>query len=243
MPRPIVGVTPNFFDGDRTGAPHPDGSYYLNEPYVQAVLKAGATPLSLPFFEPGENVDALLDRLDGLVLTGGFDVDMREFGEPLHPTVKRVHPHRLHFELDLIKKAVAKDMPILGICLGLQTLNLAYGGTILQHLPDQVGDLVKHKQAEEERTGFAHSIALTPGSRVREIMGSDSVQVNSLHHQACGEPGEGLVVTGVAEDGIVEVMERPASKFCVAVQWHPEDLIAHKEHAALFEAFVEACRG
>lgn len=242
MARPVVGVTPNFFDGDRLGAPHPDGSYYLNEPYVAAVKAAGGIPVSLPYLEPGEDVEALLDRLDALVLTGGFDVDMRLFGEELHPEAGRVHPARLQFELDLTRRALARDMPYLGVCLGLQTLNLAYGGGIWQHLPDQVGDGVAHKQKEAERTGFAHPVALTPGTLAHRVMGVDELEVNSLHHQAAGDPGEGLVVSGRSPDGVVEVLERPDRRFCLAVQWHPEDLIDHAPHRALFEALVAATR-
>jgi putative glutamine amidotransferase len=240
VPRPLIGVTPNFFDGDRLGAPHPDGSYYLNEPYVAAVKAAGGIPLSLPYLEPGEDVEVLLDRVDAVILTGGFDVDMRIFGEELHPEAGRVHAARLEFELDLTRRALERDMPYLGVCLGLQTLNLAYGGGIWQHLPDQVGDEVYHKQKEEERTGFAHPVQLTPGSLAHRVMGQEEVQVNSLHHQAAGDPGEGLVVSGRSPDGVVEVLEHPGRSFCLAVQWHPEDLIDHAPHRALFEALVRA---
>lgn len=240
MARPVIGVTPNFFDADRTGAPHPEGSYYLNHPYVAAVREAGGVPVSLPYLEPGEEVDALLERLDGLVLTGGFDIDMRHFGEELHPSVKRVHPHRLAFELDLCRKAVARDMPLLAICLGMQTLNLAFEGSFVQHLPDHYGEAVGHKQREEERGGFAHAVTLAEDCLARRILGDSHVKVNSMHHQAIGEAGETLVITGRAEDGVAEVLERPASRFCLGVQWHPEDLQEHAPHRRLFQALVEA---
>lgn len=238
--KPVIGVTPNFFDADRAGAPHPDGSYYLNVPYVYALKRAGAIPVSLPFLDPGPDVDALLDRLDGVMLTGGFDVDMRLYDEPLHPTVSRVHPDRLRFEVDLVTKTLARDLPYLGICLGLQTLNLAYGGGLWQHLPDHVGEAVAHKQAEEDRAGFAHPVAIEPGTLARRVFGAAEIEVNSLHHQAAGAPGEGLVVSGRSPDGVVEILERPASRFCLSVQWHPEDLIRYPDQAALFAAFVEA---
>jgi putative glutamine amidotransferase len=242
MAKPVIGVTPNFFDADRAGAPHPEGSYYLNHPYVAAVVAAGGIPVSLPYLDPGEDVDTLLDRLDGLVLTGGFDIDMRHFGEDLHPTVKRVHPHRLAFELDLCRKAVARDLPVLAICLGMQTLNLAFEGSFVQHLPDRYGEQVGHKQPEAERDRFAHGVDLAEGSLARRVLGDSHVRVNSMHHQAIGEAGEGLVITGRAEDGVAEVLERPASRFCLGVQWHPEDLQDHAPQRRLFESLLAAAR-
>jgi putative glutamine amidotransferase len=238
--KPIIGVTPNYFDPDRAGAPHPEGSYYLNEPYARALSAVGAIPVALPYLEPGPDVLHLLERLDGVLLTGGFDVDTTLFGEDLHPSVKRVHPDRLRFEIDLIERSVRRGTPLFGICLGLQTLNLVYGGTFHQHVPDVYGDLIDHKRPEEERGHPAHSVLLEEGSLVHRIMGSIEVEVNSLHHQAAGDPGDGLVVSGRATDGVVEVIERPGSPFCLAVQWHPEDLMDRAPHAALFEAFVEA---
>lgn len=243
MSRPLIGVTPNYFDGDRPGAPNPEGSYYLNEPYVRAVRGAGGVPLCLPYLKPGEDVDSVLDRLDGLILTGGFDVDMRLFGQELHPSVRRVHPDRLAFELDLSQKVVERDMPLLAICLGMQTLNLAFEGSICQHLPDAFGESVGHKQAECERNGPAHGVVLEEGSLIHRIAGSPHIDVNSLHHQSIREPGEGLVITGRAPDGVPEVLERPGSRFCLGVQWHPEDLLEYPVHAALFSHFVEAAGG
>jgi putative glutamine amidotransferase len=243
MSKPLIGVTPNYFDGDRPGAPNPEGSYYLNEPYVQAVSLAGGIPLSLPYLEPGKDVDALLDRLDGLVLTGGFDLDMRLFGQELHPSVRRVHPRRLAFELDLCHKVVERDLPLLAICLGLQTLNLAFEGSISQQLSEHYGESVLHKQAESERHTSAHKVLLEEGSLIHRIVGTRELAVNSLHHQAVREPGEGIEITGRAPDGVPEVIERPESRFCLGVQWHPEDLLDEAPQAELFRAFVAATQG
>lgn len=240
--RPVIGVTPNYFDPDRNGAPNPAGSYYLNRPYVEAVKKAGGLPVALPYLEPGEDVESVLDRLDGLLLTGGFDVDMRVLGTPLHAKAGRVHPERLRFELDLCRRAAARDLPVLAICLGLQTMNLAFGGGFHQHVPDAVPGCLDHKRPEAERGELTHRVALEPGSRLAAVMGASEVGVNSLHHQAASTPGEGLVVAGRAPDGVVEAMERPASRFFLGVQWHPEELAHRSEQAALFAALVGACR-
>ncbi len=241
--RGVVGVTPNYFDPDRNGAPNPAGSYYLNRPYHEALLKEGLIPVSLPYLPPGDPVDHLLDRLDGLVLTGGFDIDVRVLGGELHPRAGRVHPERLRFELDLCRKAVDRDLPVLAICLGAQTMNLAFGGGFLQHLEDQHGPGVGHSRPERQRTELVHAVAVAPGSLLEKVVGSGTLTVNSLHHQAAGDPGEGLVVSGRAEDGVVEALERPGSRFCLGVQWHPEELAAdHPVHQGLFAAFAAAVR-
>lgn len=239
---PVVGVTPNHFDPDRNGAPNPEGSYYLNRPYVDAVRAAGAVPVVFPYVPPGPEVEAMLSRVDALVMTGGFDVDMQVLGEDLHPEAGRVHPERLRFELDLARRAAARDLPVLGVCLGLQTINLAFGGGLVQHIPDVADGSVDHARPEPERRQAVHDVEVVPGTLLHRLVGETRLGVNSLHHQAAGEPGEGIVVSARAADGVVEALEMPSKRFYLAVQWHPEELPDHPAQRRLFEALVEATR-
>lgn len=240
---PVIGLTPNFFDADRTGAPHPQGSYYLNHPYVEAILAAGGIPVSLPYLEPGPGLERLLDRLDGVVATGGFDMDLRLFGEELHPTVERVHPQRLRFELDLIERVLERDMPLLGICLGMQTLNVLRGGSIHQHVPEVFGETIAHHQGEATRAQTSHPVQVVEGSLLHRLTKTQSLPVNSLHHQAVDRLGEGLAVSATSEDGLIEALEVPGKSFALGVQWHPEDLVHQPAQLALFQGLVEATRG
>jgi putative glutamine amidotransferase len=206
--------------------------------YDVAVRRAGATPRPLSLDEP---TSAALDGVDGLLLTGGDDVDPALYGEAPHPTYDVSEPGRDAFEIDLVRRALAADLPILAICRGLQVLNVALGGTLIQDIPSEPGGLLQHDAAGPANT-LAHSVAITPGSCVAALVGpGESRGVNSRHHQAIRALGQGLVVTGTSPDGVIEAAEVPAARFCVGVQWHPENFKAG-EFDRLFEGFVDACR-
>jgi putative glutamine amidotransferase len=205
--------------------------------YDAAVRRAGATPKPLSLAEPTSQA---LDGVDGLMLTGGDDVDPGLYGEAPHPTYDVSEPGRDAFEIDLVRRALAADLPVLAICRGLQVLNVALGGTLIQDIPSEPGDLLRH-DAEGPPGTFAHSVAVTPGSRLAALVGPGQTRVNSRHHQAIRALGHGLLVTGTSPDGVIEAAEVPDAHFCVGVQWHPENFHSG-EFDKLFDGFVEACR-
>ena len=207
--------------------------------YEAAVRRAGATPRPLTV---GEGAADALRGADGLLLTGGDDVDPALYGEIPHPTFDVAEPGRDAFEIDLIRRALDADLPVLAICRGLQVLNVALGGTLIQDIPSEPNPLLPH-DAEGPATTLAHTVTVAPGSCLAALVGPDGVRaVNSRHHQAVRAPGRGLVVTAVAPDGIIEAAEVPAARVCVGVQWHPENFHATGDFDRLFEGFVEACR-
>ena len=234
MTRPVVGVT--LGDGDEPGV------HAMREDYVRSVEQSGAVPVVLPPVS-SEDVPALLDRLDGVLLSGGVDVDPALYGQEPHPRLGRVNRRRDDFELALVGEALRRDLPILAICRGQQVLNVAAGGTLVQDIPSLVEGGAKH-DGKGPRWRRAHAVEVTAPSRLREILGRDAVPVNSIHHQAVERVGDGLVVTArCPEDGVVEGLERPASHFVVAVQWHPESFWNREDSfQRLFDAHAEACR-
>lgn len=235
MRRPIVGVTAG-------PSAHSAEWFAVRDDYVRAVESAGAVPLVLA---PGPlaHVADLVERLDGLVLSGGADVDPGHYGEEPHETVDDVTPERDAFELALSRAALLRDLPLLAICRGHQVLNVATGGTLIQDIPSQVQGALDH-DPKKERWEPAHEVRILPGTRLREILGRDRVAVNSIHHQAIREPGQGLVVTAYSVgDDVIEGVEIPARRFVVGVQWHPEAFWDQPEtFQPLFAALVAASR-
>jgi putative glutamine amidotransferase len=207
--------------------------------YEAAVLRAGATPRPLSLAEP---VETALDGVDGLLLTGGDDVDPAIYGETPHPTYDVSEPGRDAFEIDLVRRALAADVPVLAICRGLQVLNVALGGTLIQDIPSEPAALLQH-DADGPPTTLAHTVAVAPGSCLAALVGPGETRaVNSRHHQSIRALGQGLVVTATSPDGIIEAAEVPAARFCLGVQWHPEDFHLTGEFDGLFDGFVSACR-
>ncbi len=232
--RPVIGVT--LGDGDDPGI------HAMREDYLRSVEQSGAVPVVLAPVAP-EDVSALLDRLDGILLSGGADVDPALYGQEPHPRLGRVNRRRDEFELALLREALRRDVPILAICRGHQVLNVATGGTLVQDIPSLVEGQVKH-DGEGPRWRRAHRVEVTAPSRLREILGQDAVSVNSIHHQAVDRVGDDLIVSArCPEDGVVEGLERPESRFVVAVQWHPESFWNRADSfQRLFDAHAEACR-
>ena len=211
--------------------------------YVASVEQAGARARIL---EVSESPRKLVNELDGILLTGGGDVDPVLYGESRHETVEDAEPGRDEFEIDLATRAVADDVPLLAICRGAQVLNVAAGGTLVQDIPSQVSSDLSHT-IQEPKNAVAHAVRVTPGSRLERALGSSvdpshTCRVNSRHHQSVGKVGAGLLASAVAADGVIEAIERGDNTFCLGVQWHPENFWRTQEFAPLFEAFVDAAR-
>ena len=211
--------------------------YALRQNYCDTIAAAGGVPLPLP-----HRLDAVEDYLgmvDAVAITGGaFDVDPALFGaDSRHETVK-LKSVRTAFEFALVAGALARDMPILGICGGQQLLNVVLGGSLIQHIPDEVPNALAHEQPNP-RTEPGHTVAATPGSLLARAAGMTTFSVNSAHHQAVKAVGAGVVVSGVAPDGVIEAIEIPARRFVLGVQWHPEYHIDAAD-GAILRAFVAA---
>ena len=233
---PVVGVT---LDSEPPGGYSKFPWYAIRENYMSALTRAGALPMALAH-EP-EVAEAYLDRLDGLVVTGGaFDVDPALFGAAGRHRTVTTKDRRTEFELAITRAALGRDMPVLGICGGEQLLNVALGGTLLQHIADALPGALGHEQANP-RDQPGHSVRIARDTLLHRITGTDELAVNSAHHQAVGEPAPGAVVDATAPDGVIEGIEAPAYRFCLGVQWHPEFLISDGDRR-IFAAFVAACR-
>jgi putative glutamine amidotransferase len=234
--RPRIGVT--LAHDTRT-----QGRFSLRHDYTRAVEAAGGLFFGLA---PGQAKDAdeILSNIDGLVLSGGSDVDPRIFGETRHPSVNEAEIFRDRdvFEIALSRAAVERDVPVLAICRGMQVLNVALGGTLVQDIPTQIPGHVDHDSGGE-RHGHAHDVTVERDSQLFEILGRRAVlPVNSFHHQAVAALGAGLTVSARADDGVIEAVERRDRRFVVGVQWHPEGFVGHgDDFATLFRAFVESC--
>jgi gamma-glutamyl-gamma-aminobutyrate hydrolase PuuD len=201
--------------------------------YVAELERAGARPLLVPPSEEG--VEETLDVVDGLLFSGGSDLAPELYGQDAHPETKGVVPERDRAELALLEAALARDMPVLAVCRGVQVLNVARGGDLVQHLPEIVGD---ERHRHTPGTFSDHDVSLEEGTRLAEVLG-DRAPVKSSHHQGVGRVGEGLRVAAHADDGTVEALEDPRHRFALGVLWHPEA----GEDRRLFEALVEESRG
>ncbi|MDP2871602.1 MAG: gamma-glutamyl-gamma-aminobutyrate hydrolase family protein [Bacillota bacterium] len=231
--KPLIGIASGF-DPDR-------GMIELRPEYAFGVAEAGGIPVLLPV--PGPEVPddrwlPVLDRLDGLLLSGGPDLAPAEFGEPPLKGLGRVVPERDHYELVLTRRALELDLPVLGICRGIQTLAVAAGGTLYQDIDSQVAGVWQHRQLAP-RWHASHAVRLLTGSVVAEAYGRTEIMVNTFHHQAVKGLPEGFVATAWSDDGLIEAMESTRHKLAFGVQWHPEGLWAHDRlHLAVFTRLV-----
>ncbi len=210
MTPPLIGIT--TYERDE------EGTFRLPGAYVDAVRRAGGIPVLLPHGESA--LDSLLLRLDGLILSGGVDVDPARYGGLPHVKVEPPNPERDQSEIDLVARVVAAGMPTLCICRGAQLLNVALGGTLIEHLPDEVGDEVAHQSAQG--TAIAHPVILEPTSRLAQIVGEEGGAPSSWHHQAVRGLAAALSPAAYAPDGTVEAVEARDHAWLFGVQWHPE---------------------
>ncbi|HWV25445.1 MAG TPA: gamma-glutamyl-gamma-aminobutyrate hydrolase family protein [Thermomicrobiales bacterium] len=238
--KPLIGISPTPREADLDHGHF--RSYTLSDTYSSAILAAGGIPVILPAHP--ELIDDMLDTLDGVIFSGGGDIDPSYWNEKKHPAADGFDEQRDTFELQAIPKVIARDMPMLGICRGIQTINVARGGSLYQDIPDQVADSQQHRQhnAGKMRDERFHSVTIDEGENpLRAAIGDETAMVNSFHHQAIKDVGEGLEVIARSDDGVIEAMWLPEMTFGLAVQWHPEMLAAqYPDQARIFEAFVNA---
>jgi putative glutamine amidotransferase len=233
--RPAIGILTPFTFADFGVWSMP--AALLPAGYVAAVNRAGGLALLVtPDPALTENPDELLDRLDGLMLTGGTDIDPALYGEPVHPETQAFQRDRDDFEIAVARRAIERDIPVLGICRGMQVLNVAYGGTLLQHLPESFGH-EDHRRVPGSFDGADHDVRLVPDSVAACAAGELLHPTKSHHHQGVGRIGEGFAVSGNSTlDDLVEAIERPDRRFALGVQWHPEA----DPHSGIIAALVSA---
>ena len=217
--QPIIGITADM-DEKR---------FFLNRAYAAAIELCGAVPLVL---SAGRHIHSALDFVGGLLLSGGGDIDARFFDQETHEKAADIYPERDKAEIQLARLAFMRDIPIFGICRGMQILNIALGGDLIQHIDG-------HKQ-NEPRNEATHAIRLS--GKLEELTGRSEIMVNTIHHQVVGKVATGLEVNAMSEDGYAEALWAKGKAFVLAVQWHPEELIHQPEHLKLFEEFVRAAK-
>jgi putative glutamine amidotransferase len=209
--------------------------------YVASVEQSGGRPRIL---EVSDSPRKVLGEIHGLVLTGGGDVDPVFYRAERHPSIQDAEPGRDEFELDLARRALDANLPLLAICRGAQVLNVAAGGTLVQDIPSEIASDLTHTIATP-KDQLAHDVRVVPGSKLEQALGSavtvGACRVNSRHHQSVARIGRGLVATATAPDGVVEAIEAPDAHFCLGVQWHPENFWRTGEFRSLFDRFIDAC--
>jgi putative glutamine amidotransferase len=241
--RPLIGVTTSEIRRTENTEPIPEGEpparfeMALGLPYLRGIEAAGGLPVVMPPLSE-DAIASLLDRVDGICLSGGPDLDPDGYGAEPHPELGPTEPELDRFELAVARQADSREMPILAICRGTQALNVIRGGALHQHLPE-ISSAIAHRQsAPGDQT--SHPVEVDPESRLAIALGASEIDVNSFHHQAIDRLGRGLRVSARAPDGTIEGVEDPDRPFLIGVQWHAETLIHRPYEASLFESFVEA---
>jgi putative glutamine amidotransferase len=239
----VIGVSTSEMRSPQRTHPLPEGEPLTRElalglSYPRSIDLAGAVPVVLAPIRI-DHIDWLLDRLGGLMIPGGPDLHPAAYGEEPHPCLGPTEPDLDAFELELVRRADARAMPILGVCRGMQVLNVARGGSLVQDIPDEVGTDLQHRQEQHGRHP-THDIEVVADSLLERVLGENGHPVNSFHHQAVKQLGEHLRPVAFAPDGIIEAVEATDRPFVVGVQWHAESLSDRVDHVGLFGAFVDA---
>ena len=235
--KPLIGITTNQSQ-NAYGQP----TIMLMQSYVNAVIQAGGVPVLIPSLIAEDGSDAVYSRLDGILFSGGGDISLEHFsGEP-HPRIDDVDLARDSIELKFVNAAATDGKPFLGICRGCQAVNVALGGTLYTHIPDQLPNALDHDYPGNKRTVLVHEVKIEEGTRIAELYGEPIIKVNSLHHQGLKDIAPSLRVAGHSPDGLVEAIELPDHSFGLAVQWHPEWLTDQESTRSLFRKFVDAAR-
>lgn len=234
--KPVIGITAAY--------DYEKGISTLKEDYYEAVISCGAVPIIIPATAIESVWDDYLDICDGLIFSGGPDIDSTYFGKPNMPCANEISPIRDSMEIFLAQKAIARDMPILGLCRGIQVINIAAGGSIFQDIYAENNTekkLIKHSQ-QAPRWFQIHDVTIQADTCLHSIFNRENLKVNSFHHQAVSEVAPNFVVNAYAEDGIIEAISLESKKFVLGVQWHPENLWRKdKTHLKLFERLVSVC--
>ncbi len=236
--RPVIGITTHLSEDERT--------MQLGRTYSEVMLQMGALPVMLPATTDAEAISMYASQIDGLLLSGGVDVDPAHFGEMTDWACGTISPLRDEFEMKLLSEILSASAkkPILGICRGFQVLSVALGGSLYQDIQSGVSDKTLSHRQKQRAVYPSHPVTIDEHTKLHRIIGSDSCMVNSLHHQAVRHLPAGMKASAIAPDGIIEAAERVEHPFCMGVQWHPEQLWNQPGgdvHARLFNAFVEAC--
>jgi putative glutamine amidotransferase len=241
---PVIGIATQTVEAVPGELPP---GWAMGQCYVRVLVGVGALPWLIPLLHGNEmTLRAIYDRLDGVFLTGGADIDPTAYGEERHPSCQHTDPARDWTELRLIRWALADHKPLFGICRGIQAINVACGGSLYQDVGEQLPHAIKHNYSpttdHTARDYLAHPVRLASGSRVGRLLGIEQIEVNSMHHQGIKGLAPGLTATAFAPDGLVESIERTDNCFQIGVQWHPEEMAESHPMRRLFSAFVEAAR-
>lgn len=241
--KPLIGVTPDFNAGDRKEWGGREATFFLRARYIRAIEDLGGVPVILPLAEDHADRRRLLEGLDGLLLTGsGPDLAPSFYGERQRYKFRVMSRRRAEFELDVARMAAASRLPVLGICGGMQAINVAFGGSLIQDIASQVESPLLHQQ-KAPATELSHIVEVAPRSLLHRILGRARIRVNSSHHQSIKRVAPSLVASAVASDGIIEAIESPKHRFLLGVQWHPEFLYdRYAFHRKLFQALLKAAR-
>jgi putative glutamine amidotransferase len=208
---------------------------WMHVPYYQALVAVGALPVIVPAIDDHRLLSDFLDKVGGFMFTGGPDVPPTAYGQEKHPRTQEVHPKRFACDRLLAELVLERDMAVLAVCMGQQLINVAYGGTLIQHIETEI----QHTSLREGVDSY-HQVTIEEGSLLHQILGATEVEVNSGHHQAVGKPAAGLRVLARAPDGIIEAVQMTDKRFFIGVQWHPERLMDRPEQRELLKAFVAA---
>lgn len=236
MPKPLIGICPAIEHGRRRG-----DAYFLYVNYVEAVARAGAIPVLLPFARTREEALDVLARVDGVLLTGGDDLDPALYGQTARHSDLVGSRVRAESELRYARESLDRAKAVLGVCLGIQVMNVAFGGTLLQYIPEDVPGAPPHELPTDEAP--QHPVRIEPGTLLARLLGAETAVVNSYHHQAVAKLAPGFRVGARSPEGIVEAIEREDHPFYVGVQWHPERMPESPQSARLFRALADAARG
>lgn len=238
--RPNIGITPDVTTPTQE-LPHP--KYELKVAYADAVIRAGGLPFVLPYAEDPQVIESFLDRISGLVVTGGaFDIPPEAYGDAARDGLGMLKPGRTTFETELLKGALRRRMPVLGVCGGMQLLNVVLGGTLFQDIGREIAHAKEHEQ-KHDRTQPHHPVEVKEGTLLADLTGRGQLMVNSTHHQAARKVADNVIVSAVAPDGVVEAIESRAYPFALGVQWHPELLIhSVPAHLGIYRGFVGKAR-
>ncbi|MBI4528043.1 MAG: gamma-glutamyl-gamma-aminobutyrate hydrolase family protein [Deltaproteobacteria bacterium] len=241
--KPLIGITPDVQDAAANDSTEKgEAVFFLRARYASAILQAGGIPVILPISSSRTRIRESLDRLSGVVVTGGnFDIHPRHYRETPGEELGNIKEDRTSFELEVISYALKKDLPLLGICGGTQAINVVLGGSLYQHIARQIPGATNHEKSALKETG-GHKVHIKAGTKLKRIVRRDSIDVNTTHHQSIKNLGRSLIVNAVAGDGVVEGIESRDHSFVLGLQWHPEFLtrrsIAQKK---IFTAFIRAC--